>query len=121
MKRFSDALAIQEGACNPIAIANSIVAAIKEIREAPGHTGTAQITGDPAVRLMVHQLAFICNVSSLENAEAGPDDYTMTVGACRERAKPTQKADPYVSGDDVALDPETAAQYRADRIADDKP
>ena len=29
--------------------------------------------------------------------------------------------DPYVSGDDVAIDDETAARYRKDRAEDDKP
>lgn len=63
-KRHNDALAIQLGACNPSGIAHSIVAACAEIRAEPGYTGTAQITSDPAVRLMVHQLAFICGVIS---------------------------------------------------------
>lgn len=61
-KRHGDALAIQEGACNPSGIALAIVDACKEIRGEPNHAGTAQITSDPAVRLMVHQLAYICGL-----------------------------------------------------------
>ncbi len=36
-------------------------------------------------------------------------------------AKAGGKSDPYVSGDDISLDPETAQQYRQDRIKDDLP
>jgi hypothetical protein len=60
MKRHLDAIAIQLGACNPSGIALSIVDACREIRAGNGFNGTDQITCDPAVRLMVHQLAFIC-------------------------------------------------------------
>ena len=62
-KRHRDALSIQMGACNPSGIAISIVDACREIRAEPGHTGTAQITNDPAIRLMVHQLAYICKAN----------------------------------------------------------
>lgn len=59
-KRHRDALAIQGGACNPSGIAHSILDACREIRAEPG--GGGDITKDPAVRLMVHQLAFICGL-----------------------------------------------------------
>lgn len=70
MKRHKDALAIQQGASNPSGIALSIVDACREIREQPGNTGTAQITGDAAVRLMVHQLAFICRAHAVDGEYA---------------------------------------------------
>lgn len=72
-KRHSNAIAIQLGACNPSAIAHSIVEACQEIRYEPGYTGTAQITSDPAIRLMVHQLAHICraNDGQIDLAEYG--------------------------------------------------
>jgi hypothetical protein len=79
-KRFRDALAIQEGACNPSGIAHSIAEACREIRETPGFSGTAQITSDPAIRLMIHQLAFICGVHELESLDA----YGKAVNACRQ-------------------------------------
>lgn len=59
-KRHSDALFISDGACNPSGIAHSIMEACREIRGEPGHTGTDQIRNDPAIKLMVHQLAFLC-------------------------------------------------------------
>lgn len=80
-KRHRDALTIQGGACNPSGIALSIVDACREIRRDPG-TGTAQITGDPAVRLMVHQLAFICRA---DDARLGPE-YDALTRACEEGA-----------------------------------
>jgi len=77
-KRHSDAIAIQEGAVNPSGIALSIVAACNEIRAGKGYTGTDQICGDPAVRLMVHQLAHITRADD-------PDlrgEYENCVKAC---------------------------------------
>jgi hypothetical protein len=84
VKRHRDAIAIQAGACNPSGIAHSIVEACAEIRALPDHTGTKQITGDPAVRLMVHQLAYICNVAGLD------DGYSEAVNECRLAAQEVQ-------------------------------
>jgi len=59
--RFRDALAIvNPGACNPSGIAHSIVDACREIRE---HEPTASTARDPAIRLMVYQLASVCGVA----------------------------------------------------------
>jgi hypothetical protein len=80
-RRHSDALAIQAGACNPSGIAHSIVAACAEIRAEP-NTGTAQITSDPAVRLMVHQLAFICGVISGAEELAREPSYSEAHAEC---------------------------------------
>lgn len=82
-KRHKDALAIQDGACNPSGIALAIVAACKEIRDEPGHTGTAQITSDPAVRLMVYQLAYICNITQFVDSF---DAYQTALDYCRAKA-----------------------------------
>lgn len=57
--RFTDALAIQDGACNPSGIAHALVNACRECID----EGKSQ-REDPAVRLIVHQLAYICGVSS---------------------------------------------------------
>jgi hypothetical protein len=60
--RFRDALAIVDpGACNPSGIAQAIFDACREIRMHEPGKGTA---GDPAIRLMVYQLATICEVAS---------------------------------------------------------
>jgi len=82
-KRYRDALAIQAGACNPSGIAHSILDACREIREEPNHSGTAQITSDPAVRLMVHQLAFICRA---DDAYMAGDVYHALTKACEEKS-----------------------------------
>ena len=47
-------------------IAHSIIEACQELRAEPGYTGTAQITSDLAVKLMVHELAFICRLHEIE-------------------------------------------------------
>ena len=75
--RFRDALAIvNPGACNPSGIAHSIVDACREIREHEPAASTAQ---DPAVRLMVYQLASICGVAGYPL-----DRYTVDEGALRK-------------------------------------
>ena len=71
-KRHETALFIAAGACNPSAIAHSIYEACAEMRAEPDHRGTLQIRMDPAIRLMVHQLAFLCDaegLSALSNYE----------------------------------------------------
>jgi hypothetical protein len=76
--RFRDALAIvNPGACNPSGIANSIVDACGEIREHEPAANTAQ---DPAVRLMVYQLASVCGV-----ADYALERYMADEGACKDR------------------------------------
>ena len=69
-KRNSDALAIAAGACNPSGIAYSIIDACQEICSGPDYRrrGTIAITSDPAVRLMVYQLAFLCGADSRMDA-----------------------------------------------------
>lgn len=54
-RRFADALAIQQGACNPSGIAHSLVDAFREIVDENGDTEA----NDPAVRLILHQLCFM--------------------------------------------------------------
>src|ERR1700744_5276046 len=61
--RFRDALAIVDpGACNLSGIALSIAEACHEIREHET-SATAALCQDPAIRLMVYQLAPICDVA----------------------------------------------------------
>ncbi len=78
--RFRDALAIVDpGACNPSGIALSIAEACREIREHET-SATKALCHDPAIRLMVYQLASICDVAgySLER-------YIADEAACKER------------------------------------
>jgi hypothetical protein len=78
--RFREALAIVDpGACNPSGIALSIVEACSEIREHET-SGTEEMCQDPAIRLMVYQLASICGV-----AEYALELYIADETACKER------------------------------------
>jgi hypothetical protein len=65
-------------ACNPSGIALAIVMACDEIRAEPNHTGTAQICADPAIRLMVNQLAYLVG-----NSEMSYDDYVDCRARCQ--------------------------------------
>lgn len=76
-QRHRDALGIQQGACNPSGIARSLVAACDEAR----NEGKNQ-REDPAVRLIVHQLAFLCNTSDIDNM----DTYEALLSACEREA-----------------------------------
>ena len=72
-KRHRDALAISDGACNPVAIVNTMVAAIAEARAEPGFTGWDELNRDPALRLMTHQLAFLQGIPTCEGLDAWMD------------------------------------------------
>jgi hypothetical protein len=61
-KRQNDALAITSGACNPSGIAHAIIEACREVRDEHGTP-----TEDAAVRLMAHQLAWICKAYKLDS------------------------------------------------------
>jgi hypothetical protein len=75
-KRFADALLIVDpGACNPSGIAHAIIAACQEARDEGEDVRT-----DPAIRLMVTQLAWICT------ADSDIEDYGELLRFCRERA-----------------------------------
>ena len=63
-KRHHDALLIQQGACNPSGIAHSLVSACHECLS----EGVSQ-REDPAVRLIVHQLAFLCGIEEIEHGD----------------------------------------------------
>jgi hypothetical protein len=87
-KRHADALAIAAGACNPSGIASSIIDACQEIRRQPDYKsrGTIAITSDPAVRLMVYQLAFVCGADSRMDALGVYDELLK---ACQRQAQHT--------------------------------
>jgi hypothetical protein len=76
--RFPDALVIvNPGACNPSGIAHSIIEACREIREYEPNGSTVN---DPAMRLMVYQLASVCGV-----ADYALERYIADEAACKER------------------------------------
>ena len=77
MKRHQDALFIQQGACNPSAIAHSIISACREVREEMDKDRKSFTpTTDPAIRLMVHQLAYICSAPQIDRDLALYSDLT---------------------------------------------
>lgn len=66
-KRNKDARHIIDGACNPVAIADAIHEhSLEMLSEGEGMDG---IRGDPALRLMVYQLAHLFGVFTLPGTE----------------------------------------------------
>ena len=64
--RFRDALVIiHPGACNPSGVALSVADACREMREHE-HADTKTICLDPAIRLMVYQLAHLFGVAGAQ-------------------------------------------------------
>ena len=76
-KRHRDALAVIAGACNPGAIARSIVSACDELNKEGA--GTDQTCNDPAVRLMVYQLGWITKAGDMPL-----DEYLEAEKFCQE-------------------------------------
>ena len=87
-KRHSDAIAISDGACNPSGICHSIIEACTEIREANGGTNT--MCSDPAIRLMVYQLAFLVGFPEFTEDLSDGSSWFSWRDECRnaERLKP---------------------------------
>jgi hypothetical protein len=78
--RFRDALVtVSLSACNPSGVAHSIVEACREIRQ---HEPKGSTADDPAIRLMVYQLASVCGV-----ADYALERYIADEAACKERLK----------------------------------
>lgn len=77
--RFQDALAIQQGASNLSGVARSLVRAINQCR-----ADNVDIRRDPAIRLIVHQMAFLCNVQEIDGTL---DVYGELTRACEAKAK----------------------------------
>jgi len=87
--RFDNAVFIQQGACNPSGIAHSIIEACREVRDENG-----DVQKDPAIRLMVHQLAFITKVGEIDH---GSDVllYSRMIEECEEKSN---IAKPHIGG-----------------------
>ena len=80
--RFANALAIQEGACNPSGITHALLSAIQDLHAIGADTPT--ICNDPAVRLICHQLAWILNTREFDR---DGDAYGKALDACREMSQ----------------------------------
>ena len=82
--RFRGALVIvNPGACNPSGIAQSIVEACRETREYE-HNGST--VNDPAIRLMVYQLASVCGVADYALERYIADEAACKAHGARARA-----------------------------------
>jgi len=80
--RFRNALAIvNPGACNPSGVAFSIADACREMREHE-QSDSKTICQDPAIRLMVYQLASLFGVAG---AQYDVVHYINDEAACKER------------------------------------
>lgn len=77
-QRHKDAINIQDGACNPSGIARSLVIACRECLD----EGVDQ-RKDAAVRLIVHQLAYLCDIPAIDNGGAS---YSLLIEQCRAGA-----------------------------------
>ncbi len=76
-QRFKDAFEVQKlGACNPCGIASTLVAACRECLA----EGVSQCE-DPAVQLIVHQLAFLCGTLNVDR------HYNELMDQCEQRAR----------------------------------
>ena len=80
--RFRDALVIiNPGACNPSGVALSIADACREMRDHE-NADTKRICEDPAIRLMVFQLAHLLGVAGHQYDLV---HYMTDEAACKER------------------------------------
>lgn len=61
-QRNKNAVTIQGGACNPIPIIRALSDGLAELRAEQTSLDTQAILDDPALRLIVHQLAYLMKV-----------------------------------------------------------
>jgi hypothetical protein len=84
INRHSDALFIQEGACNLSGVARSLVRAINQCQHQE-NMGTQQIRDDAAIRLIVHQMSFLCNVGEID--AISNDVYGKLLEECKQKSE----------------------------------
>jgi hypothetical protein len=77
--RHKDALQIQQGASNPLAVANALVCAIREVNDERGSART-----DAAVLLIAHQLEHLLRSKTLSESL---QVYQSALKACQDAAK----------------------------------
>ena len=78
--RFKEALMINEGAGNLVAISRSLKDAAWEAQEE--HRSTEAAWRDPAVRLIAHQIAYLTQTGRILSF----DDYNARVETCKAKA-----------------------------------
>ena len=85
--RFADALAINNGAGNLVAISRSLKDAAWEAQEE--HRSTEAAWRDPAVRLIAHQIGYLTETGRILDL----DDYNKLVEECKRRSQEPEKTD----------------------------
>lgn len=80
-KRAKTAIAAQLGACNPIPLIHALNEGLDELKQEQPNWDTPAILNDPALRLIVHQLAHLFALSP----DIPHDEY---VTACRAVGMP---------------------------------
>lgn len=83
MSRFTDAIYIQKGACNVSGIIKTLNRANDECN-AEG----ANSRNDPAIRLILHQLAYLCAIDEINHSGR---EYEALMTACEENSPEHQK------------------------------
>jgi hypothetical protein len=83
MNRFKEAIEIQN-ACNPSGVARHLVKTMDEVFKSPDYYGTASLTLDPAVRMVLHKLADMCGLLDQPFHE-----YMRMYDQCKERSTRT--------------------------------
>ena len=81
MNRFKEALDLQN-ACNISGVVRDLGRIIDNVFRSPDYTGTNSIIFDPAVRMVVHKLADMCQLLGQPFT-----DYTRMHDACVKRAE----------------------------------
>ena len=95
-KRHNDALGISQGACNPHAIVRSLIQALNECRAE--NLDTDSTTHDPAIQLIVSQLAYICGVwDGVSDWRKG--SFHMADGVCQSHVLSPQTASSLVASE----------------------
>lgn len=64
-KRNKNAVAAQQGACNPIPMIRALQDGVEEMKAEDPNYYFSKVRNDPALRLIVHQLAYILNVNDM--------------------------------------------------------
>ncbi|WP_144106770.1 hypothetical protein [Paraburkholderia sp. BCC1886] len=83
--RHSDALAITAGASNLSGVSRALVRAINQCHQES--LGTQGVCDDPAIRLIVHQMAFLCKTHELDSTLS---TYGDLLAICERLSKPLE-------------------------------
>jgi hypothetical protein len=82
--RFTDAYYIANGACNPVAVANTLMRHIDAMRK--NGCDHPIICSDPGIRLIVHQLSHLCRCYAFDVGNSS-DEYRTAYDAVEAVAK----------------------------------